>query len=249
MTNIRSAFDSKGCKVKMHPHKNWLLGPCLFVPLISAHPSSFNIQLIFDAYLCKIPRYDQSVNWKKVKGKAKHPKTFNCKNTHHILSDKLYKIMFGNNLRGSTGFLFSLRVRCTARGRGHLHRLRRKEEALKIEMLDYKLIRPPPESSKVFSMAKFMSSWILFDVAVVEDLWVALTLFVSLWKLNLPACWKFDYGAGKILLLALLISNIHLLLARLLLLQGVLLGRRPSCQLCLLHLSCLSPGKQISNQE
>ena len=106
--------------------------------------------------------------------------------------------MFGNNLRGSTGFLFSLRVRCTARGRGHLHRLR-KEEAQKIEMLDYKLIRPPPESSKVFSMAKFMSSWILFDVAVVEDLWLALTLFVSLWKLNLPACWKFDYGAGKIL--------------------------------------------------
>ena len=74
-------------------------------------------------------------------------------------------------------------------------------------MLDYKLIRPPPESSKVFSMAKFMSSWILFDVAVVEDLWVALTLFVSLWKLNLPACWKFDYGAGKILLLSLLIST------------------------------------------
>ena len=109
--------------------------------------------------------------------------------------------MFGNNLRGSTGFLFSLRVRCTARGRGHPHRLR-KEEAQKIEMLDYKLIEPPPESSKVFSMAKFMSSWILFDVAV-----VALTLFVSLWKLNLPARWKFDYGAGKILLLALLIST------------------------------------------
>ena len=183
-----------------------------------------------------------------MKGKALRPEGFNCKNTHHILSDKLYKIMFGNNLRGSTGFLFSLRVRCTVRGRGHPHRLR-KEEAQKIEMLDYKLIRPPPESSKVFSMAKFMSSWILFDVAVVEDLWVALTLFVSLWKLNLPACWKFDYGAGKILLLSLLISNIHLLLARLLLLQGVLLGRRPSCQLCLLHLSCLSPGKQISNQE
>ena len=114
--------------------------------------------------------------------------------------------MFGNNLRGSTGFLFSLRVRCTARGRGHLHRLR-KEEAQKIEMLDYKLIRPPPESSKVFSMAKFMSSWILFDVAVVEDLWVALTLFVSLWKLNLPACWKFEYGDGKTLFLSLLIST------------------------------------------
>ena len=32
---------------------------------------------------CKIPRYDQSVNWKKVKGKAKHPKTFDCK-THII---------------------------------------------------------------------------------------------------------------------------------------------------------------------
>ena len=67
------------------------------------------------------------VSWKKVKGKAKHPKTFTCKNTHHILSDKHYKIMFGNNLRGSTGFLFLLRVRCTARDRGRLHRLRKEE--------------------------------------------------------------------------------------------------------------------------
>ena len=50
-------------------------------------------------------------------------------------------------------------------------------------------------------MAKFMSSWILFDVAVLEDLWLALSLLVSLWKLNLPACRKFDYAAGKILLL------------------------------------------------
>ena len=64
-----------------------------------------------------------------------------------------------------------------------------------------KLIKPPPESSKVFSMAKFMSSWILFDVAVLEDLWLALSLLVSLWKLNLPACRTFDYAAGKILIL------------------------------------------------
>ena len=55
----------------------------------------------------------------------------------------------------------------------------------------------------MFSMAKFMSSWILFDVAVLEDLWLALSLLVSLWKLNLPACRKFDYAAGKILLLLL----------------------------------------------
>ena len=54
-------------------------------------------------------------------------------------------------------------------------------------------------------MAKFMSSWILFDVAVLEDLWLALSLLVSLWKLNLPVCWKFDYAAGEMLLLLLLI--------------------------------------------
>ena len=69
------------------------------------------------------------------------------------------------------------------------------------------MIKPPPESNKVFSMAKFMSSWILFDVAVLEDLWLALSLLVSLWKLNLPACRKFDYATGKILLLLLPMSR------------------------------------------